>query len=69
MQAHERTTGRLLGQANHEMWAEEVVHNLPVVSPCFSTLDLNCHSCIVMSDFCRIQHAALMYSALKASSK
>ena len=32
MQAHQRTKGGLLGEANHDIWAEEVVQNLPVVS-------------------------------------
>ena len=53
MQAHERTTGRLLGQANHEMWAEEVVQNLSVASLLTSTAMLhqdgldyvNCSQC------------------------
>ena len=30
--AQKRTRGRLLGEPNHEIWAEEIVQNLPVVS-------------------------------------
>lgn len=33
MEAHQRTKGRIFGEANHEMWAEEVVQNLPMVRP------------------------------------
>ena len=29
---HHRTRGHLLDEANHEMWATEVVQNLPVAS-------------------------------------
>ena len=46
MGAHQRTKGRVFGEANHDMWAEEVVQNLPVV---MSSRPDACNGLAVMS--------------------
>lgn len=38
VEAHRRTKGRILGEANHDMCSEEVVQNLPMVLPLDQTL-------------------------------
>lgn len=44
MLAHQRTRGHLLGEANHEMWAKEVVLNLPAAS--LQDLQANAYSLV-----------------------